>query len=144
AVVWWVFLSRARWSERVGAIILMIVTVLATRQIVHESIAGAGMGMLIYFMPPPYLSLALVTWAVATRHLQDSARRALLVAAILLAAAPFALIRTAGIKGGSGSEFHWRWTPTPEQLLLAQGGDEPKPLPPSTAPASSAEPAVIP
>ena len=140
-VVWWLLFSRARWSERVGAIILLMVTVLATRQIVHESIAGAGQGNLIYILPVPYLSLALVAWAVATRHLQDSARRALLVTAILLAAAPFALIRTAGIKGGAGSEFHWRWTPTPEQRLLAQAGEqpldsargEPKTLPPAPA-----------
>jgi outer membrane protein assembly factor BamB len=143
-VVWWVFFSRAPWSERVGAIILMIVAVLATRTVVHESIAGAGMGRLIFFLPTPYLSLALVAWAVATRHLQDGVRRASLVAAILLVCAPFALIRTSGVKGGAGSEFHWRWTPTPEQLLLAQGGDEPKPIPPSTAPASSAAPAEIP
>jgi outer membrane protein assembly factor BamB len=143
-VVWWVFFSRARWFERVGAIILMIVAVLATRTVVHESIAGAGQGMLILILPTPYLGLALVAWAVATRHLHDGIRRASLVAAILLACAPFALIRTAGIKGGAGSEFHWRWTPTPEQRLLAQGGDEPKPLPALTAPASSAAPAEMP
>jgi outer membrane protein assembly factor BamB len=143
-VVWWMLFSRAPWSERVGAIILMIVAVLTTRTVVHESIAGAGMGRLIFILPLPYLTLALVAWAVATRHLQDGARRASLVAAIMLACAPFALIRTAGVKGGAASEFHWRWTPTPEQLLLAQGEDEPKPLPPSTAPASSAAPAEIP
>ena len=67
-----------------------------------------------------------------------------MVAAILLACAPFALIRTAGIRGGAGGEFHWRWTPTPEQLLLAKGGDEPKPLPPSTAPPPTAAPAEMP
>jgi len=144
-LVWWVFFSRAPWSERVGAIVLMIVAVWATRTVVHESIAGAGQGNLIIILPTPYLGLALVAWAVATRHLRGGVRWASLAAAILLVCAPFALIRTAGIKGGAGSEFHWRWTPTPEQLLLAQGGDEPKPLPPSsTAPASAAAPVVIP
>jgi hypothetical protein len=103
----------------------MIVVVLATKAVVHDSIAGAGQGKLILILPTPYLALALVAWAVVTRHLQDGARRVSLVAAILLACAPFALIRTAGVKGGAGSEFHWRWTPTPEQLLLARGGDEP-------------------
>src|SRR4029453_231620 len=44
-VVWWLFCSRALWSERVGSIFLMIVAVLATKLLVHESIAGAGMGM---------------------------------------------------------------------------------------------------
>jgi len=143
-VVWWVLFSRAPWPERVGAIVLMVVAVWAARTVAHESIVGAGQGMMIFFLPTPYLGLALVAWAVATRRLHDGVRRASLVAAILLACAPFALIRTAGIKGGAGSEFHWRWTPTPEQRLLAQGGDEPKPLPPSTAPASSVAPAEIP
>jgi len=132
--LWWLFFSRAPWSERVGAIVLMIVTVLATKRVVHESIAGAGQGMLIYILPTPYLALALVAWAAVTRNLQDGARRASLVVAILLACAPFAVIRTAGVKG-AGSEFHLRWTPTPEERLLALANDEPKPLPPSATPA---------
>ena len=143
-LVWWLLFSRARWFERVGAIILMVAAVFAARAVAHESIVGAGQGMMIYFLPTPYLGLALVAWAVATRHLQDGVRRASFVAAILLACAPFALIRTAGVRGGAAGEFHWRWTPTPEQLLLAGGGDEPKPLPPSTTPQSSAAPAEIP
>ncbi|MGH9838731.1 MAG: PQQ-binding-like beta-propeller repeat protein [Blastocatellia bacterium] len=136
-LVWWLFFSRAPWSERVGAIILMIVAVLATRLIVHESIAGAGMGMLLYISAIPASGLALVVWAVATRRLSDGVRRASLVAAILLACAPWALLRTAGIMG-AGSEYHWRWTPTPEQRLLAQANDELKPLPPSTPPTPEA------
>ena len=143
-VLWWVLFSRARWFERVGAIVLMVVAVFAARAVAHESIVGAGQGMMIYFLPTPYLALALVAWAVATRHLQDGVRRASLVAAILLACAPFVLIRTAGIKGGAGTEFHWRWTPTPEQLLLAWASDEPGPLPPSPATPSSAAPVEVP
>ena len=36
-VVWWAFLSRAAWSERLGAIALMIVTLGATWSLRHES-----------------------------------------------------------------------------------------------------------
>jgi outer membrane protein assembly factor BamB len=142
-LVWWLLFSRARWFERVGAIVLMVAAVFATRAVAHASMVGAGQGMMIYFLPTPYLALALVAWAVATRHLKDGVRRAALVAAVFLACAPFDIIRTAGIKGGAGGEFHWRWTPTPEQLLLAKGGDEPKPLPPppTAAAASSGAPA---
>jgi len=136
-LVWWLLFSRAPWLERVGAIILMVAAVFATRAVAHASMVGAGQGMMIYFLPTPYLALALVAWAVTTRHLADGVRRAALVAAVFLACAPFDIIRTAGIKGGAGGEFHWRWTPTPEQLLLAKGGDEPKPLPPPTAVAAS-------
>ena len=139
-LVWWLLFSRARWFERVGAIVLMVAAVFATRAVAHASMVGAGQGMMIYFLPAPYPALALVAWAVATRHLKDGVRRAALVAAVFLACAPFDIIRTAGIKGGAGGEFHWRWTPTPEQLLLAKGGDEPKPLPP-TAAASPGAPA---
>jgi outer membrane protein assembly factor BamB len=142
-VVWWLFFSRALWSERVGAIVLMIIAVPATKLIVHESIARIGMGMLLYIASVPYLSLALVAWAVATRRLSDGARRVALVAAIVVACAPWALLRTAGI-GSAGAEFHWRWTPTPEQRLLAKGDDEPKPLPPSPAPAGSPQEPVAP
>jgi outer membrane protein assembly factor BamB len=122
-LIWWLFFSRAPWAERVGAIILMIVAVIVTKLVVHESIAGAGMGMYLYFFSIPYLCLALVAWAWAARHLTDGPRRLSLVAAILLACAPWTLLRTAGV-GGSGSELHWRWTPTPEQRLLAQAKDE--------------------
>ncbi len=135
-VLWWLFFSRAPWSERVGAVLLMVVAVVATKLFVHESIAKVGMGMLLYFSSIPYLSLALVAWALVTRGLSDGARRVSLVAAIVLACAPWTLLRTAGI-GGGGSEFHWRWTPTPEQRLLAQASDEPKALPPSSPPAEA-------
>jgi outer membrane protein assembly factor BamB len=135
-VVWWLFFSRALWSERVGAILLMIVAVVATKFLVHESIAKVGMGMLLYISSIPYLCLALVAWALVTRRLSDGARRVSLVVAIVLACAPWTLLRTAGI-GSAGAEYHWRWTPTPEQRLLAQVSDESKTLPPSTPPAET-------
>ncbi|HSC27828.1 MAG TPA: PQQ-binding-like beta-propeller repeat protein [Vicinamibacterales bacterium] len=133
--VWWLFFSRALWSERVGAIILVVAALFATSRLVHESIAGGNMGMLLYVYAIPVLGIALVVWAVTTRRLPDSARRASLVAAILLACAPWTLLRTAGTMS-TGSEFHWRWTQTPEQRLLAQVREEPVVLP-STPPSAT-------
>ena len=43
-IVWWLFFSRARWFERLGAIVLMIVAVVAAQSVVHPSIAGGAMG----------------------------------------------------------------------------------------------------
>ena len=144
-VIWWMFFSRAPWFERVGAIILVIVAVFATRLVVHQSIAGAGMGMLLYISSIPYLSLAVVAWALATRNFSDGPRRAALVGALVIACAPWALLQTSGVRGGAGSEFHWRWTATPEERLLAQANDEPpesargeqKAVPSPTAPAET-------
>jgi outer membrane protein assembly factor BamB len=136
-VVWWVFFSRAPWSERLGAIIVMIVALFATSRLVHESIAGAGMGMLLYIMAIPVQTLALVAWAVASRHLSSGPRRASMVATIALATGVFALVRTGGVTSDViGSDFHWRWTPTPEERLLAHAADEPT-APPTPAAAET-------
>jgi hypothetical protein len=59
-VVWWVFFSRALWSERLGAIILMIVAVIAARPILDESIQAGINGMMFFIYVIPGLSLALV------------------------------------------------------------------------------------
>ena len=59
-IVWWLFFSRAPWIERVGAIVLMVVAVIATKRIVHPSIAGGMMGMMLPVFSIPVLSLALV------------------------------------------------------------------------------------
>ena len=135
-VVWWMFFSRAPWFERLGALVLMIIAPIGTKFIVHKSIAGGGMGMLIYILVIPMLSLALVAWAVASRRLSAGPRRAALVAAVLLACGVFTLIRTGGLTADFRSDFHWRWTKTPEELLLAQAGNEPlAETPLSSAPA---------
>ncbi len=127
-VVWWLFFSRAPWSERVGAIVLMPVAVFATKRIVHASIANAGMGMMLPIFAIPVLSLALVAWAAASRRLSSGPRRASMVASILLACGVFTLVRTGGISGDGYSDLHWRWTRTPEERLLAQAGDKPAAL----------------
>ena len=59
-MLWWLFFSRARWSERLGALAMMVVAVIATRAVAHESITGAGMGALLYIMAIQVMSLALV------------------------------------------------------------------------------------
>jgi len=123
-LLWWLLFSRAPWSERVGAIVLMVVAIVATKRVVHESIAGGGMGMLLYFQAIPVLTLALVAAATASRRLSSGPRRVTMIGAILLACGVFTLLRTGGISGEGDSDFHWRWTATPEERLLAQAGDK--------------------
>lgn len=78
------------------------------------------MGMLVTMLAIPVMSLALVAGALISRHASVAARRARLAAVILIGAAAFTTVRTAGMIGGGGMELHWRWTPTPEDRLLAQ------------------------
>ena len=124
-IVWWLFFSRAPWVERVGAIVLMVVAVGVTKRIVHPSIAGGMMGLMLPVFGIPILSLALVAAAAASRRLSIGSRRALIAFAILLTCGGFTLVRTGGITGDANSDLHWRWTQTPEERLLAQAGDEP-------------------
>ena len=147
-VVWWAFFSRAPTLERWGAVVLMIVALLATSRIIHVSIATGMMGMMFPIYAIPFVSLALGVWAVASRRLSDRPRRATMVATILLACGVFALLRTNGVSG-AGSDLAWRWSKTPEQRLLAQTVEEPAapapPAAPDAAPAASpAAPAALP
>ena len=128
-LLWWVFFSRANWSERIGAIAAIIVSIFVTMPFLHESIRGGFMGRMFFvFCVPAFVGPALVAWAVATRRLPDGVRRASMFASILLACAAWTLFRTDGVIGEAGSQITWRWTKTSEERLLAQA-DELKELP---------------
>ncbi len=128
-MVWWAFFSRAPRPERWGAVLLMIVGLGATALLNHESMR------LRFFViyPASILSLAFVVWAVASRRLAAGHRRAAMVGTILLACLGWTLVRSDGITGSQADEFHWRWTKTPEQRLLAQSDGGPLALPPAVS-----------
>jgi outer membrane protein assembly factor BamB len=119
-IVWWLFFSRAPWIERIGAIVMMVAAVVLTWPIVHESIAGGMMGGMLPIYGLQAMSVALVAWAALTKERSAAVRRTSLVVVLLLACASLALVRTGGIGGGRLADFHWRWTPTPEDRLLAE------------------------
>ena len=139
-VVWWVFFSRAAWSERVGAVLLMVAALAATPYILHESVRAGNMGVQFFIYAPAVLSLCFVAWAVVTRNLPDRARRATMVATIFLACGVFALLRNDGLSGEGAPDFSWRWAGTAEERLLARAGDEPTALPSASAEAEAAWP----
>ena len=133
-VVWWAFGSRLPRRERVAGIVMMAAALAVTPPFLHASLAKGMMGMLFFVYVVPVLSLALVGWAALSRRLTGPARLAALAAVILLACGSFTLFRTDGIRGDSGSDFAWRWTPTAEERLLAQAGAEVVPVPPPVEP----------
>ena len=120
-VLWWLILSRAPWYERIAALILIVLAIIGTKRIVHVSIATGSMGFLLFVMAIPVLSMALVASAVISRRLSPGRRRAVIAAAIAIGCGVFTLIRTAGATGDFKNDFHWRWSKTPEERLLARG-----------------------
>jgi outer membrane protein assembly factor BamB len=124
-LAWWLLFSRAPWSERLMALLAMVVGVAVTRLVVHESIRGGMMGMMLPISAIPGAALALVAVVAATRDRPTAQRRWVTAATILLACAAWALLRTDGITGQGESQLAWRWTPTAEERLLAQADPEP-------------------
>jgi outer membrane protein assembly factor BamB len=142
-LVWWLFFSRAAWIERIGALVLMVGAMYATKFFVHPSIENAGQGMMLFIFGIPVQSLALAVWAAATRSLPNGLRRASMVVAVVVACGVFTLVRTAGIRGDGQPDLHWRWTPTPEERLLAQTTPEATEAAHVPAPAAVPPPAPV-
>ncbi|HJR59328.1 MAG TPA: PQQ-binding-like beta-propeller repeat protein [Vicinamibacterales bacterium] len=138
-IIWWVFFSRAPWSERLGAVAVMVVAVVATWPFIHISIQNGMMGRMFFiYAVPSTITLALVAWAVASRRLSGGPRRAAMVVAILIGCAVWILARTDGILGGV-ADLKWRWTPSAEERLLALGEADP-PQPPAAPAGTPREP----
>ncbi|HTS61687.1 MAG TPA: PQQ-binding-like beta-propeller repeat protein [Candidatus Acidoferrales bacterium] len=133
--LWWLLLSRARWFERLGAIVLAVLGLYAARLIIDVSIATGAMGYLFPFLAIPIVSVAFVASAVVTRRLAAGPRRAAMAATILAACGSMALVRTGGFTASFQNDIHFRWAKTPEERLMAQAGIEP-PAPP-TVPVSA-------
>jgi outer membrane protein assembly factor BamB len=136
-LIWWLTFSRARWYERIGAIVLIVAADFTQRYFVHPSIAGGAMGYLSYIVQLPTLCIALVGWAWVSRRLSPGPGFVAAFAAAVLGCVPWMLVRTGGIISSGRSDLHWRWSPTFEERLLAKGDDEPvAPPPAATAPAA--------
>src|ERR1041384_1194768 len=124
-VVWWAFFSRARISERLGAIGLMIAAGFVTYRFLDVSIATGGQRMLFALLVTPGLCLAFVVWAVATQRLAGGIRWATMAAAILLACGFWTLLRTGGFNSNLNNDLMWRWAKSPEERLLTQADETP-------------------
>jgi outer membrane protein assembly factor BamB len=133
-LLWWLVFSRARWYERIGAVAVIAAAAIVQKYVVHPSIAGGAMGMMSYILAVPTLCLALVVGAWASRDLAPARRCGAMAAVVVLGCLPWMVLRTGGISGTGKSDFHWRWTPTPEETLLARA-DDPPAAPTAAAPA---------
>ncbi|HSL55832.1 MAG TPA: PQQ-binding-like beta-propeller repeat protein [Pyrinomonadaceae bacterium] len=142
-IIWWAFFSRASRKERFGALGLMAAALGATWLFRHDSMWLPW--LLAYAIP--FLSLAFVIWAVATRRLPDRIRHATMVATILIACGAWLFVRQNGINGDHQAEFGWRWSASTEERLLAETANAPAQSPATTAPApatTTAAPAASP
>jgi len=126
ALLWWVLLSRAPWSERVVAVMVMAGVLAVAWRFVHPSIANGFMRQMPLVFGAPLLALGLVAWAAVVRpRFSGAARFVSMFVCVALAGSALMLIRTGGITGDADSDLHWRWTPTPEERLLTSASTPP-------------------
>jgi outer membrane protein assembly factor BamB len=138
-VMWWAFFSRARWRERLGGLALIVATLGVTWLLKHDSMWLPW----LFAYAIPLLSLAFVTWAVATRRLPDRVRHATVIATVLIACGAWLLVRQDGINGDHVATFGWRWRASPEERLLAQAGEDQTSAPATRATAAVPAPSVV-
>ncbi|HYO80140.1 MAG TPA: hypothetical protein VES20_01960, partial [Bryobacteraceae bacterium] len=123
-LVWWLFFSRAEWTERVGVVAFIVAVMAVTPRILDASLATGMMGFLFFIYAIPVVSLLFVLAVAGGRRMSVGPRRALVAAAILFACGMWAFLRTNGIRGDGTAEFAWRWSPTHEEQLLASNGGQ--------------------
>jgi len=106
-LIWWLFLSRARWIDRLGGLALLIGAHAATIVLADPS------AKMVTMVPGiPWLCAAFVASLFF-------GRRRVTVVAVLLASLGWTLVRTDGVTGTMGADFAWRWSATAEERFLA-------------------------
>ncbi len=123
-LIWWGFFSRAPRVERIGGVLLMIVSLLIAYRFTHRSIATSMQGIMYFAYAIPWMSLAVVIAALLTARAAPLTRRIVMTSVILVSAGFWTLLRSEGMTGQAGFKIVWRWTETHEQELLTSAAEE--------------------
>jgi outer membrane protein assembly factor BamB len=124
-VLWWLFLSGVRWTDRLLIALVAVGGGVAAHFLAHPSFALNRMGMVLIGVP--LATLVWVGWLLVTPLLSWPIRRAGLVVALLLVWGYCVALRIDGATGMFAMERSWRWSLTEEDTFLAERrarGDE--------------------
>jgi hypothetical protein len=83
-LIWWLFFSRVRWSERIGGMLLVIGIMWLVSMFLHESIGTSMMGMMYGMFAIPTVCLAFVLWVTFIRSKSLEPRWASMALAIFV------------------------------------------------------------
>ncbi len=122
-LLWWLFASRLRWSDRVLVVGTLVAVTLITTFV--ADISFRGLALLVYALP--VAASAWVGWLVLSMQLAWAVRRAGVLLIFVALGIGCSLLRIEGMDGSFVATFHWRWTPTPEDKLLADLKSKPAP-----------------
>lgn len=134
--VWWLFSRRLPLRDRLGVFIAAAITLALAMALVHPSAKGLQLVMLFWALPAMFA--AWTVWLLVTRHSSRQVTRLGMIVLAALALWPMVTVRLDGLSGAAGAVYHWRWTPTGEELFLADRAAHRKPAADDAAAADAA------
>lgn len=114
--VWWLLGSRLSWRDRLLVPGVFLAAAAATVAIAGKNFPAVG--LILYALP--VVSTIWVVWLIVSYKLSWPIRRAGILVAFVAAATCYSLLRVDGMNGSFAANINWRWTPTPEDILLSE------------------------
>jgi outer membrane protein assembly factor BamB len=114
-MLWWLFLSRARWTERLVGFVALIVLFIAVGMILDPSMQGPPITVMTIPMGIAGFALGLILFA----NLLSFQRTVFALGIALIGMSVSALLKNDGVWGNFAFGLDWRWQTTPEEDFLA-------------------------
>ena len=114
--IWWLASRRIPWADRLLIAAVTIAGGTAAILSTRETLGATS----VLFMGLPLLFTVWILCLYASRKMDRRARRIGLALSILVVWAGITLVRVDGVDGKMQPSVHWRWTPSAEELYLAE------------------------
>jgi outer membrane protein assembly factor BamB len=125
-LIWWLTNRSVARRDRFFALGALIAAI-----VFAELAADRSLGALLFIYAVPLSFSAWALWILIARGYPAELRRVGLIIALFVVWGFFDLLRAEGLDGAGNGDVYWRWTPTAEDLYLAElagGGGKAGPI----------------
>lgn len=113
-LLWWLMLSRASWKERVVGFLGVVAFAAITIALIDPTMRGPAVMVLTI----PLGTAGFALGAIAMGRFLSFRRTFVALLVSLLGFGSTLLLRSDGMWGNFNMGLHWRWIPSPEEVLL--------------------------
>jgi outer membrane protein assembly factor BamB len=118
-LIWWWASRRVRLRERLAGFLLVVGGAAVATLLCHPSVGVFG----LFMSGLPIVLTAWTVWMLVARKTAFAWDRLASVAVVLLAWVPLLLVRIDGLNADLVADLRWRWSPSAEDLFLAEKAD---------------------